>query len=141
MEGIVIEQVVGESATVRELLVALDAHHQLHNTRFAAPQRVGDTDARVVRLVAVRGGRPAGFLAGNPRTGHIDLVGVLEERAGIGTALVEEFLRRARASGAAEATVVLDAEPTGRWGRRAFFQAHRFVSSQGSALHFHRRLR
>ncbi|MGW5569836.1 hypothetical protein ACWEVD_01430 [Nocardia thailandica] len=78
---------------------------------------MGNTDPQVVRLVAVRGGRPAGFLAGNPRTGHIVLVGVLEERAGIGTALVEGLLRRACASGAAEATVVLDAEPVGRWGR------------------------
>lgn len=140
MEGFVVEQVVGESEAARELLIALDERHRLYNTVFAVPRRTGYADPRLVRLVAVRDGRLVGFLSGTPRTGHIALVGSLHEGIGIGTALVGEFLRRARASGAVEATVVLDAEPRGRGRSRAFFEAHGFVLSPGSSLHFHRRL-
>lgn len=70
-------------------------------------------DRYVVPLVAMRDGWPVGSWRARPRGGRIALVGALHEGIGIGTALVGEFPRHAHAGGAAEATVVLDAEPTG----------------------------
>ncbi len=141
VEGIVVEQVVGEPEQLRELLANLDARHRLRDSQFAAPHRLADgTDPRVIRLVAVRADHLEGFLAGTPRTGHIALVGVLHEGGGVGTALIDAFARRSRALAAREITVVLDTEPHGRWRRRAFFHARGFSASPGSNLHFHRRL-
>ena len=63
-----IEQVVGESATVRELLVALDAHHRLHNTRFAC------REARPVKPVqTIRSAKVAAIRDGLDHAGHIDV--------------------------------------------------------------------
>ncbi len=127
------------SAPLRELLAALDARHPLRDTVFAAPHRLERADdRRGVRLVAGRDGVLVGFLHGIPCTGHIALVGALVEGQGIGTALVEEFLRLAHAAGTVLASVVLDSEPGGRWRRRMFFEARGFVSTAGSALHFAR---
>ncbi|MFD4356786.1 GNAT family N-acetyltransferase [Nocardia sp. NPDC058518] len=140
VQGIVVDQITREPAHLRELLTDLDALHQLRDGHFAASKNIDGSDPHLGRLVAARDGQLEGFLAGNPRTGHIALIGVRNEGAGVGTALLDAFLRHARAVASTEITVVLDTEPHGRWRRRAFFEARMFTASPGSHLHFHRGL-
>ncbi|MGW6729615.1 hypothetical protein ACWF9G_27250 [Nocardia sp. NPDC055029] len=140
MDGIEVEQIDGEHAVLPRLLASLDELHRLRDSVFAAPTRVtgiGEPDS--IRLLAHREGQTEGFLAGNPYTGHLALVGLLQPRCGVGSALVHGFIERAQAAGADEVTVVLDTDPQGRWGRRRFFEALGFTAVSGSALHFHRR--
>ncbi|WP_280216662.1 GNAT family N-acetyltransferase [Nocardia neocaledoniensis] len=141
MDRIVVEQLAEAPVGLRELLEELDALHQLRDSRFSTPDRLTDgTDPHHARFVAVQDGEFVGFLSGRPRLGHIANIGVRIEGVGIGTALLDTFLTRAQTLGAAEATVVIDGEPTGRWRRRRFFEARQFRPSQGSALHYHRPL-
>lgn len=140
MTRIVIEQIAGETAHLRALLDELDQLHQLRDSRFATPDRLTGGDPQVVRLVAAQRDRHVGFLTGIPRLGHIALIGVVHEGAGIGSALLASFLARARAAGAADATIVLDSDPQGRWRRRRFAEARGFTASEGSVLHFHRHI-
>ncbi|MFE7720776.1 hypothetical protein ACFU44_17230 [Nocardia rhizosphaerihabitans] len=141
MDGIEVEQIDGEHAVLPQLLASLDEIHQLRDSVFAAPARltgIGEPDW--IRLLAHRDGAAEGFLAGNPGTGHLALVGVLQPRRGVGSALVRGFIERAQAAGADEVTVVLDTDPQGRWGRRRFFEALGFTAVSGSVLHFHRQV-
>ncbi|GEM29117.1 hypothetical protein NN3_01240 [Nocardia neocaledoniensis NBRC 108232] len=141
VNGIEVEQIDGEHAMLAPLLVRLDELHHLRDSFFAAPSRLtGIGDPGAVRLLARRDGAAEGFLAGNPQTGHLALVGVVRPRCGVGSALVRAFTQRACAAGAGEVTVVLDTDPHGRWGRRQFFEALGFTAVSGSALHFHHRV-
>ncbi len=136
-----VEQIDGEHAMLAPLLVRLDELHHLRDSVFAAPSRLtGVGDPGAVRLLARRDGAAEGFLAGNPQTGHLALVGVVRPRCGVGSALVRAFTQRACVAGADEVTVVLDTDPHGRWGRRQFFEALGFTAVSGSALHFHHRV-
>ncbi|SFN82513.1 GNAT family N-acetyltransferase [Nocardia asteroides NBRC 15531] len=141
MDGIEVEQLHGEHTLLPQLLASLDRIHQLRDSVFAAPSRltgIGDPDA--VRLLALRDGTAEGFLTGKPHTGHLALVGVVQPRRGVGSALVRTFIQRVQQVGVEKVTVVLDTDPHGRWGRRQFFEALDFTAVPGSALHLHRRV-
>lgn len=90
-------------------------------------------------MLAIREGQAEGFLAGNSSTGHLALIGVLQPRCGVGSALIRAFIERAQAAGAGQVRLVLD-RPSGRWGRRRFVEALGFTAASVSALHFHRQV-
>ncbi|MFD8249697.1 hypothetical protein [Nocardia sp. NPDC059691] len=126
--------VSGMGLALRALLEQLDQRHKLRDSSFLrSAHRVS---APMLHLVAIRRGEPVGWLAGNASTGHIALVGVLQTRQHVGSALVSEFAARARRAGAGELTVTLDTEPVGRWDRRRFFLRQGFIPVGHSALHF-----
>lgn len=130
MEGLVVEQVVEESEAVRELLTVLDSRHRLYDTVFGV---------WCGSLLSVTGGRSASWRA--------RLAPGTSRWSGSWTRVSVSVPCWSRSScaglmpaGRVEVTVVLGAEPEGRWRRRMFFEAQGFTSSQGSALHFYRRL-
>ncbi|WP_280308283.1 GNAT family N-acetyltransferase [Nocardia abscessus] len=134
----VVHDVSGIELPLRGLLEQLDRRHHLRDSSFL--QSAHHVSPPTLHLVAVRRGELVGWLAGNPSTGHLALVGVLETRQGVGSALVCDFAGRARRAGAVELTVTVDTEPAGRWDRRRFFISHGFSPVNHSALHFARRL-
>ncbi|MEW1734329.1 hypothetical protein AB0346_00045 [Nocardia beijingensis] len=124
----------GMRLALRALLEQLDQRHRLRDSSFLrSAHRVS---APMLHLVAIRRGEPVGWLTGNPSTGHIALVGVLQTRQHVGSVLVSEFAAHARRAGAGELTVTLDSEPVGRWDRRRFFLRQGFIPVGNSALHF-----
>ncbi|MGW0251089.1 hypothetical protein ACWDYH_31120 [Nocardia goodfellowii] len=144
--GVRIEVVDMDSAAAAEsryalLLEQLQELHPLHDSRFDRWLSTPGCGPGWVRLVATRHDCFVGFLAGRPSHGHIALVGSLELRAGVGSALIREFAERAAIAGAVELTIVLDSQREGRWERRMFFEANGFGPVRGSALHFARLLR
>ncbi|MGY2119486.1 GNAT family N-acetyltransferase [Nocardia gipuzkoensis] len=132
----VVHDVSENELPLRGLLEQLDRRHHLRDSSFL--RSAHHVSAPMLAVVAVRRGKLVGWLAGNPSTGHIALVGVLETRQGVGSALVGDFAVRARRAGAAELTVTVDTEPAGRWDRRRFFISHGFSPVSRSALHFAR---
>lgn len=130
-----------EVPLLRSMLEQLDAVHHLRDSAFASQTWLAEHGAvDALRLIAVREGRLEGFLAGQPEVGHIALVGVLAPRNGVGSALVAEFVARARTAGACRVTLVIDSEPWSRWDRRRFFERHGFAADSGSSVHFQQRL-
>lgn len=134
---VAVDEALATQAIYRTLLEDLDHHHQLNDSSFTGDRWLSaQIDDGWLRLIAIRDGVLAGFLAGSPSQGHIALVGSLRPGHGTGSALLAEFTKRAIQAGARVLTVVLDTEIEGRWQRKQFFQARGFHALPRSALHF-----
>ncbi len=130
------DQISTGMTAYQSMLARLDGH-RLRDSRFQTDHWLDQDTARGwARLVASQQGQLVGFLAGQPTTGHIALVGAVETGHRVGTALLTSFAEQARLALAPALTVTLDSEPTKRWDRRRFFERFGFRPQSGSALHF-----